>query len=200
MGAGAALCSLLINACEKQLGYSKSLILLHDGVPVNVTCAVGANGSAPSSAPNQPTHLQGTRYCFDSKFRGMEAFGPLCIELTNSCTDCSLYIDENGKQFARLNKLRYCLRCTCYKVQKKNTANFLEGQYAMKHTIPRRNKAHRSKGQKTTIDLFATHKMKSKSAKNTSRKKIELVMKSYQKVFSTAPLHNEPKAQPHGAT
>ena len=45
MGAGAARCSLLINACEKQLGYSKSLILLHDGVPVNVTSAVGANGS-----------------------------------------------------------------------------------------------------------------------------------------------------------
>ena len=68
MGAGAALCSLLINTCEKQLGYSKPLILLRGGVPVNITCAVGANGSAPSSAPDQPTLLQGTRYCFDSKF------------------------------------------------------------------------------------------------------------------------------------
>jgi len=53
MGAGVALCSLLINACEMQLGYSKPLIFLHDAVPVNVTCTVGANGSAPSSAPDQ---------------------------------------------------------------------------------------------------------------------------------------------------
>ena len=106
MGSGAALCLLLINAREKQLGYSKPLILFHDGVPVNVTCAVGANGSAHSSTPDQPTLLQGTRYCFDSKFRGVEAFGPLCIELANSCTDCSLYINKNGKQLARSNNLR----------------------------------------------------------------------------------------------
>ena len=79
-----------------------------------------------------------------------------------------LYIDKNVKQFARLNSLRYCLRCTCYKIQKKNTANFSEGQYVTKNTIPRRNKAHRSKGQKTVIDRFATYKMKNKSAENTS--------------------------------
>ena len=169
MGAGAVLCSLLINACEKQLGYSKPLILLHDTVPVNVTCAVGANGSVPSSAPDQPPLLQGTWYCFDSKFHGVEAFGPLCIELANSCTDCSLYIDTNGKHLACPDNLCYCLQCTCYKVKKKNTANFPEGQYAMKNTIPRRNKVHRSKGQKTLVDRFATYKMKNKSAKNTSR-------------------------------
>ena len=174
MGAGAALCLLLINACENQLGYSKPLMLLHDGVSVNATCAVGANGSAPTSAPDQPFLLPETRYCFDSKFRGVDAFGPLCIELANSCTDCSLYIDQNGKKVARSNNLRYCLRCTCYKVQKKNTANFLEGQFVMKNTIPRRNKAHRTKGQKTTFDRFATHKMKSKSAENTSRPQFQV--------------------------
>ena len=43
MGVGAALCSLLINACENQLGYSKPLVLLHDGVSVNATCAVGVD-------------------------------------------------------------------------------------------------------------------------------------------------------------
>jgi hypothetical protein len=168
MGVGAALCSLLINACENQLGYSKPLVLLHDGVSVNATCAVGVNGSAPASAPDQPFLLPGTRYCFDSKFRGVDGFGPLCIALADSCTDCSLYIDQNGKTSARSNNLRYCLRCTCYKVQKQNSENFLEGHYVMKNTIPMRNKAHRTKGQKTIVDRFATHKMKSKSADNTS--------------------------------
>ena len=157
MGIGAALCSLLINACENQLGYNKPLMLLHDGVSVNATCAVGANGSAPASAPDQPFLLQGTRYCFDSRFWAVDDFGPLCIELANSCTDCSLYIDQNGKKFARSNNLRYCLRCTCYKVQKPNTENFLEGHFAMKNTIPMRNKTHRTKGQKTIVDRFATH-------------------------------------------
>ena len=100
MNVVALLCSLLINSCEEQLGYSKLLILLHDVVPVNITCTVGVKGSAPSLAPDQPTLLQGTRYCFDPKFRGVEAFGPLCIKLANSCTDCFLYIDTNGKQLA----------------------------------------------------------------------------------------------------
>jgi len=92
MGVGAALCSLLINACENQLGYSKPLVLLHDGVSVNATCAVGVNGSAPASAPDQPFLLPGTRYCFDSKFRGVDGFGPLCIALADSCTDCLLLL------------------------------------------------------------------------------------------------------------
>ena len=105
MGVGAALCSLLINACENQLGYSKPLVLLHDGVSVNATCAVGVNGSAPASAPDQPFLLPGTRYCFDSKFRGVDAFGPLCIELANSCTDCSLYINQNGKKVSSFKQL-----------------------------------------------------------------------------------------------
>ena len=131
MGVGAALCSLLINTCENQLGYSKPLILLHDGVSVNATCAVGANGSAPASAPDRPFLLQGTRCCFDSVFCGVDAFRPLCIELANRCTDYSLYIDENGKQSAPSNNLRYCLPCTCYKVQKINTANFLVGQFVI---------------------------------------------------------------------
>ena len=61
MGAGALLCSLLINTSEEQLGYSKPLILLHDAVPVNVTRAVGIKGSVPSLAPDQPTLLQGPR-------------------------------------------------------------------------------------------------------------------------------------------
>ena len=74
MGAGALLCSCRINAFEEQLGYSKPLILLHDIVLINVTCAVGVKGSAPSLAPDQPTLLQGTRYCFDLKFRDVEAF------------------------------------------------------------------------------------------------------------------------------
>jgi hypothetical protein len=50
MGTGAVLYSLLINACEKQLGYNKQLILLHDAVPVNGTCAVGDKGPPPSLA------------------------------------------------------------------------------------------------------------------------------------------------------
>ena len=174
MGAGALLCSLLINACEEQLGYSKPLILLHDAVPVNVSCAVGANASAPPLAPDQPTLLQGTRYCFDPKFRGVEAFGPLCIELANSCIDCSLYVDTNGKQLARSNSLSYRLRCTCYKVQKNNTAKFKDGEYVMKNTIPVTNKVHRTKNQKTIFDRFATYKIKNKQAENTSRPKFKV--------------------------
>ena len=86
MGAGAALCSLIIKACEDHLGYTKPLILLHDTVPVNVSCAVGATPSSPPLAPDQPaSYLQFTRYCFDPKFRGEEAFGPLCVVLANSC-------------------------------------------------------------------------------------------------------------------
>ena len=86
-----------MNAYKEQLRYSKPLVLLHDAVPVNVACANGVNASAPSLAPDQPTLLQGTHYRFDPKFCGVEAFGPLCIELANSCIVCSLYIDTNNK-------------------------------------------------------------------------------------------------------
>jgi hypothetical protein len=44
----------------------------------------------------------------------------------------------------------------------------------MKNTVPSRNKVHRTKGQKTIIDRFATYKMKNKSAENTSRPKFKV--------------------------
>lgn len=92
MGAGVVLCSLLINVCEEQLGYSKLLILLHDAIPVNVSCAVGANAFAPYLAPDHPTLLQGACSYFGPKCRSEEVFWPLCIELAKSCIDCSLFI------------------------------------------------------------------------------------------------------------
>ena len=175
MGAGAALCLLIIKACEDHLGYTKPLILLHDTVPVNVSCAVGATPSAPPLAPDQPaSYLQFSRYCFDPKFCGEEAFGPLCVELANSCLDCSLLVQLKGASSTRSNNLRYQLRCSCYRVQKQEKANFNDGEFAMKNTIPVRNKDHRSHGQKTIFDRFGTYKMKNKSAENTSRPQLNV--------------------------
>ena len=44
----------------------------------------------------------------------------------------------------------------------------------MKNTLPSRNKARRSKGQKTIVDRFSMYKIKNKSAENTSRPKFKV--------------------------
>jgi hypothetical protein len=54
MGAGAALCLLIINACEDHLGYSKPLNLSHRDVTINAACAVGDHPSSPPLSHGHP--------------------------------------------------------------------------------------------------------------------------------------------------
>ena len=92
------LCSLLNQVCDDHWGYTKPLIMLHDNITINVSCANITRSSVLYWAPDQPSyHVEGSSYYFDPKFCGEKGFDPLCVELGNSCLDCRLLVHAKGR-------------------------------------------------------------------------------------------------------
>jgi hypothetical protein len=172
MGIDEELCDSLHESYFENLHYTKSLLVHHNDVSVDVTCAVGESASRPPSAPDQPESFpKGTFYRFSSDYVGPEAFDSLSGMLKKCCPDCSLYVQKRDQRIGGFGTLGFELRCGCYKVQKERMeSDFDDGCFTKRGTKPETVKKQRTANQVTTTDRMSNSKMKSRLVERTPSK------------------------------
>jgi hypothetical protein len=138
MGIDETLCDSLHESYFKNLHYTKSLLVQHKDVSVDVTCAVGESASMPLNAPDQPENFpRGTFYRFSNDYVGPEAFDSLSAMLKTSCPDCSLCVQKRAVPVGVFGSCYFELRCSCYYVKKEHMeSDFDDGCFTKRGTKP----------------------------------------------------------------
>jgi len=156
----------LLEEYKKKLHYRKPLQVTHAGEVVDVTCAInngdGNNSyavkpSTPSSP--QPNRLpKGCFYQFDESYKGKEDFERLAKMIGDKSPHCKLYIHR--RDHPSRNGFEYLLRCSKYKVHKKDITQFEEGYLQKPGTKIETVKRKRTSGEESLIDRMDNKKLK----------------------------------------